>query len=968
MEREGTQGGLNDIESFVGEFERRIAGNADDEGVVAEAALHGIGSARAAVQGVVAGAADQIIRAGATDDHIVAAVADAGERAGAGIEQLFDVRLKRQRRQGGLHHVDALVREFDDRIASGADDIKVVADAALQRVARSRAADQRVVAAASDQVIGARAAIENIVSAIADQRVGKGRARDVFHMRERVGAAKAVGAAARREIDGNGRGRSGVVGGIDSLAAIQRIAAGAAGERVVARPAHHRVVAAIAGAVEVARARICQILHIRGQGIGAEIGLNLIDAFNRRFDDRVARDFDRVDVVSGPALQRVGLADAADQRIVPAAADQIVASGAADQRVVAGAADDHVVGAVARAGEVAGSNEGQVLQIHRQDERVQRGLPGIDPFAREFQDGVADRCDDIGVVSGSALQCVGLAGAAGQNVVAGAADQILAAGAADERVGKGRPDNDLDPAQRVGAAIAVAAGIAGGEVDVHASGRRRIVHRVGAGAADQRVVAGVADQRIVAAAAVQRVVAGAAIERVVGGIARYLIVAAAAFGVFDERARVVVVLVGVGDLARRANARVGAVDERQLRRREGGEFARQQIDAEVGGVVRQIVCVGSVSIPDRLVDRVGRRSALTQAVDEHFAGGRAPGIDGVSRIRAEVGAIHVLERRDVVGHVGLIAAAGLVSIKVVRSDIGMVIHDRPAGGVVRGGKDAVHAVVLLSVFQTQRMPELVHEGVELVSGLGRRAVADIAEKRVAARVVRAGIVGVGGRRVRRPGEAQSRMHRVGFGNFGEQQRRVLRNQTQRIANDVLLRGCQHLKAAGRRRVGVARAVVRRGGRKAVGQGCVAPRDAAEDSVYVLVREIAGRSDRCRVHDGFYRRRVRIVRRRQIGKKQWTGIVRPAGDQTQIGCKLIRLPLSVPDGGGLVRGFRALRRRERAARHDDITAGRRQERPGFTLLRQSDEAALSGQPGLVVGGIEAFDVGFIVFAQSIARHL
>ena len=122
----------------------------------------------------------------------------------------------------------------------------------------------------------------------------------------------------------------------------------------------------------------------------------------------------------------------------------------------------------------------------------------------------------------------------------------------------------------------------------------RIHRRIGARAADDGVVAAAAGDRIVAGAAVQCVGDGIADDRVVAG---------AADGVVDVGARVVVVEIGIVDVARRVMAvsEIGELNRREQRRRTGIE-----IDAQVRRVVRQVVGIDAATVPDRLVDAIGR--------------------------------------------------------------------------------------------------------------------------------------------------------------------------------------------------------------------------------------------------------------------------------------------------------------------------------------------------------------------------
>ena len=275
---------------------------------------------------------------------------------------------------------------------------------------------------------------------------------------------------------------------------------------------------------------------------------------------------------------------------------------------------------------------------------------------------------------------------------------------------------------------------------------------------------------------------------------------------------------------------------------------------EVRRVVRQIVGVGSVAVPDRFVDGVGGRGALPDTVDEHFPGRRAPSIDRVARIGREVRAIHVLQGGNIVDHVGLVAASVGIRIDLVaRADIGIVVHDRPLGRIMIRRQRAVSgALIGLAVLQTQRMADLMHDRVECIVRLDRNIVADVAVPDVAACIISVRIVGVGGTRKGRTGKPQHGVRRIGFRDFRKCERRVFGDETEGKAHDIPLRGDQCLPAAERIRVVITVAVVRGGAGKAEGDVGLVPGDAAQQPIDVLVDEIARRSDRCRGRDRLHR--------------------------------------------------------------------------------------------------------------------
>ena len=217
-------------------------------------------------------------------------------------------------------------------------------------------------------------------------------------------------------------------------------------------------------------------------------------------------------------------------------------------------------------------------------------------------------------------------------------------------------DHEFDVCQRVGAVGAdELIGGAAEEADRMAGGDA---------AEDGGVAAGATGQQVVAEVAAQGVVAEAAGQGVGGAVAAQGVVAGAAGGIFDQRAGVgVEVEMGVGDVA---VGEVAAAEIGQLCRTEEGPFARAQIDRQCGGVVRQVIGVGAVAVPDRGIGGVGCCGTLGDAVDGHFAGEWAPGVGGIAGADVEVGAVDVLQCGDIVDHVGLIAAAGGVFVGVTR--------------------------------------------------------------------------------------------------------------------------------------------------------------------------------------------------------------------------------------------------------------------------------------------------------------
>ena len=220
---------------------------------------------------------------------------------------------------------------------------------------------------------------------------------------------------------------------------------------------------------------------------------------------------------------------------------------------------------------------------------------------------------------------------------------------------------EVDVLERVGAVRA-----AGAQIDDLPAAVGVLRHLVGRRCA--RI-----DRGVGAADAVERVVACPAGELVVGDVAGDDVAAGAADRVLDQRGRVVVVEIGVGDVADRgvAGAEIG-----QLRRRHRRPAARLQVDGDVGGVVREVIGVVAAAVPDRHEDRVAAGRGLRDAVDGLLPGRRIPLVDGVAAVGVVVRAVDVLQRRDVVHHQRLRKAPGRVGepLRGRRPDVGAVAH------------------------------------------------------------------------------------------------------------------------------------------------------------------------------------------------------------------------------------------------------------------------------------------------------
>ena len=238
--------------------------------------------------------------------------------------------------------------------------------------------------------------------------------------------------------------------------------------------------------------------------------------------------------------------------------------------------------------------------------------------------------------------------------------------------------------------------------------RRRVVGNSVIGLAARihcRVRASAAHDGVASRTAGDRVVAAAAVQRVGNGITQNRVVAGPAVGVVDIGARVAVVEIGVVDVARRivAVAEIGQLHRGEHRRGTGIE-----VDAQVRGVVRQVVGIDATAVPDGLVDAVGRaadaaaRRELPDAVDELLPRGRIPGVDGVAALGRVVRAVHRLEREDIVGHVGLRISVRFVGIAARGggADIAAIAHDGVFAAVMRARhRDVGGAASLLAVLE-----------------------------------------------------------------------------------------------------------------------------------------------------------------------------------------------------------------------------------------------------------------------------
>ena len=171
---------------------------------------------------------------------------------------------------------------------------------------------------------------------------------------------------------------------------------------------------------------------------------------------------------------------------------------------------------------------------------------------------------------------------------------------------------------------------------------------------------------------------------------------------------------------------------------------------DVGGVVGEVIGVVAAAVPDRHEDGVAAGRGLRDAVDGLLPGRRIPLVDGVAVVGVVVGAVHVLQRRDVIHHQRLREAPGRVgeALRGRRPDIGAVAHHRVFERIGADRHCAERTRHVLRMLEPEQMPGLVHDGQPGV----------VAEDRVvvpAARIVEPGVAAFGrGRRIVAPGRAR----------------------------------------------------------------------------------------------------------------------------------------------------------------------------------------------------------------------
>ena len=175
--------------------------------------------------------------------------------------------------------------------------------------------------------------------------------------------------------------------------------------------------------------------------------------------------------------------------------------------------------------------------------------------------------------------------------------------------------------------------------------------------------------------------------------------------------------------------------------------AGRQIDIQTRGIGRHVIGIDAAAIPDCHEDAVAAGSDRGQAVDHRVTVAGGPGIRCVARVGGEVGAIYVLQRRDIVHHIGL--GITILFVGIARRwppDVRPIGHH----GVFHAIQIRRHCTVdagILAVFQAQSMAYFVQHRVPVVVAHHRRT-ARPTEERITARHAIVRVIGVSRARVR----------------------------------------------------------------------------------------------------------------------------------------------------------------------------------------------------------------------------
>ena len=440
-------------------------------------------------------AAIQDIRASATFDDVVACATRQGIDTCAAIDRVIagtgiDHRTGRGRRQDivivGAGDVFEVGKNIAIGIAAGnlGGHKRQVDGYACRGIGigngiHACAAIERIGTAETFDHVISIAAADNVDIAIAGQRVIEGRADDIFDAEQRVALRIAAGVDIGGQIDGHSAGRGGIVNRVVACTTIQNIGTAETDQHVVADTAGNAVGIGIAGDA-VIEAGADDVLD-RDQGIALRVTAR-VDA--RCQIDRHTRSRgcvgNRIDARA--TIQRIGAAEA-DQRIVACTAGQHVHAGITRQRIRIG-----------RAGDVLESCENIAIGIAAG--RLGTGHRQVDGHARG-RIRVGDRVD-----ADAAIERIGTAEAF-DHVIARTAGNDVGGRAAGQHVGIGGACQVLDGNERVARAIATGCG-ACVEVCGHARGRKLVIDGIHAGTTVETVGACTCDHHVVTGACRQR--------------------------------------------------------------------------------------------------------------------------------------------------------------------------------------------------------------------------------------------------------------------------------------------------------------------------------------------------------------------------------------------------------------------------------------------------------------------------------
>ena len=307
-------------------------------------------------------------------------------------------------------------------------------------------------------------ALEQAARRAGGERVGEGRPDHALDGDEGVALGIGAGTEARREVDGDPRGRGCVVGDVRARAAVEGVVPGARGEGVVAGAALQQA-AARGGREDIREGGADDVLD-RGQEVA--LGAAAAAAAEGEIDADGRRGGGIVDGVDpGPAVERVR-PEPRNQGVVARPAREAAPRRPGGQEVAEGRADE----------------------VRDADEDV---ACGVAPQART-------RCeiDGHGGGGGGVVGRVDAA-AAFEGVRAGPADQRVGAAIADQVIGVAASLHGLEVGEAVAAGVS-AGRLPGREVDRDPRIGRLVGEQVRPGAAVQRVGPRPGDHRVVAEA------------------------------------------------------------------------------------------------------------------------------------------------------------------------------------------------------------------------------------------------------------------------------------------------------------------------------------------------------------------------------------------------------------------------------------------------------------------------------------